>query len=85
MKSRQATNLMFIGPCIILIVEVIIKQVASSWSPFTQLTSYKICRCKFRFDGSTQRGIKLGLQMVRIVLMYDNYKYSVKGVENRDT
>jgi hypothetical protein len=48
-------------------------------------TSYKICRCKFRFDGSMQTGIKLGLQMVRIVLMYDNYKYSVKGTESRET
>jgi hypothetical protein len=36
------------------------------------------------FDGSMPTGIKFGLQMMRTVLMYDNYKYHGKGVENKD-
>jgi hypothetical protein len=47
-------------------------------------TSNKFCRCRFMFVGSMPTGIKFGIQMMRNVLIYDNYKHSGKGVENID-
>jgi hypothetical protein len=46
--------------------------------------SNMICRCRFRFDESVLTGIEFGLKIVRDMLMYDNFKYFGKGVENRD-
>ena len=46
--------------------------------------SNMICDCRFRYDKSLLMGIKFGLQMVWNVLMYNNFKYSGKGIENGD-
>ena len=45
--------------------------------------SNMICRCRFRFDESMLTGIKFVLQVVGNMLMYDNFKYCGKIVQNR--
>ena len=46
--------------------------------------SNKVCGCRFRFDESMLMGIKFGFEMVWNILMYDNFKYFGKGIENAD-
>jgi len=46
--------------------------------------SNKVCGCRFRFDEYMLTGIKFGHEMVWNILMYDNFKYFGKGIENGD-